>query len=226
MVDGARPDFDKELSDVRQDILDMGALVVTALQDAITALKTKNEALATGVILKDIQIDEAQILIEDKAVELIALQQPVARDLRVLSTALKMTTDLERIGDHAKKIAKIAKTIGQQPLMKPLIDLPKAAEFAASMVEKVLLAYVNLDADLAREVISLDNRVDELCDVCKHDILMYMIQDSNNIAQGTKLTNIVARIERIGDHATNLAEWVFYLVTGEKIQKVEEMKND
>jgi len=226
MVDGARPDFDKELSDVRQDILDMGALVVTALQDAITALKTKNEALATGVILKDIQIDEAQILIEDKAVELIALQQPVARDLRVLSTALKMTTDLERIGDHAKKIAKIAKTIGQQPLMKPLIDLPKAAEFAASMVEKVLLAYVNLDADLAREVISLDNRVDELCDVCKHDILMYMIQDSNNIAQGTKLTNIVARIERIGDHATNLAEWVFYLVTGEKIQKVEEIKND
>ncbi len=226
MVDGARPDFDKELSDVRQDILNMGALVVTALQDAITALKTKNEALATGVILKDIQIDEAQILIEDKAVELIALQQPVARDLRVLSTALKMTTDLERIGDHAKKIAKIAKAIGQQPLIKPLIDLPKAAEFAASMVEKVLLAYVNLDADLAREVISLDNRVDELCDVCKHDILMYMIQDSNNIAQGTKLTNIVARIERIGDHATNLAEWVFYLVTGEKIQKVEEMKND
>ena len=226
MVDGARPDFDKELSDVRQDILDMGALVVTALQDAITALKTKNEALATGVILKDIQIDEAQILIEDKAVELIALQQPVARDLRVLSTALKMTTDLERIGDHAKKIAKIAKAIGQQPLIKPLIDLPKAAEFAASMVEKVLLAYVNLDADLAREVISLDNRVDELCDVCKHDILMYMIQDSNNIAQGTKLTNIVARIERIGDHATNLAEWVFYLVTGEKIQKVEEIKND
>lgn len=226
MVDGARPDFDKELSDVRQDILNMGALVVTALQDAITALKTKNEALATGVILKDIQIDEAQILIEDKAVELIALQQPVARDLRVLSTALKMTTDLERIGDHAKKIAKIAKAIGQQPLIKPLIDLPKAAEFAASMVEKVLLAYVNLDADLAREVISLDNRVDELCDVCKRDILMYMIQDSNNIAQGTKLTNIVARIERIGDHATNLAEWVFYLVTGEKIQKVEEMKND
>src|SRR5574344_1758603 len=226
MVDGARPDFDKELSDVRQDILNMGALVVTALQDAITALKTKNEALATGVILKDIQIDEAQILIEDKAVELIALQQPVARDLRVLSTALKMTTDLERIGDHAKKIAKIAKAIGQQPLIKPLIDLPKAAEFAASMVEKVLLAYVNLDADLAREVISLDNRVDELCDVCKHDILMYMIQDSNNIAKGTKLNNIVARIERIGDHATNLAEWVFYLVTGEKIQKVEEMKND
>ncbi len=226
MVDGARPDFDKELSDVRQEILIKGALVVTALQDAITALKTKNEALATGVILKDIQIDEAQILIEDKAVELIALQQPVARDLRVLSTALKMTTDLERIGDHAKKIAKIAKAIGQQPLIKPLIDLPKAAEFAASMVEKVLLAYVNLDADLAREVISLDNRVDELCDVCKHDILMYMIQDSNNIAQGTKLTNIVARIERIGDHATNLAEWVFYLVTGEKIQKVEEMKND
>jgi len=137
-----------------------------------------------------------------------------------------MTTDLERIGDHAKKIAKIANVIGQDKLMKPLIDLPKAAELAAGMVQKVLQAYVNLDADLAREVISLDDRVDELCDICKHDILMYMIQDTRNIEQGTELTKIVSRIERIGDHATNLAEWVFYLVTGEKIQKMEEKKHE
>ena len=226
MVDGARPDFDKNLDEVRQDILHMGDLVITALNDAITALKTKDTALAAQVISKDVQIDVEQIFIEDKAVELIALQQPVARDLRILSTALKMTTDLERIGDHAKKIAKIANVIGQDKLMKPLIDLPKAAELAAGMVQKVLQAYVNLDADLAREVISLDDRVDELCDICKHDILMYMIQDTKNIEQGTELTKIVSRIERIGDHATNLAEWVFYLVTGEKIQKMEEKKHE
>ncbi len=226
MVDGARPDFDKNLDEVRQDILHMGDLVITALNDAITALKTKDTALAAQVISRDVQIDVEQIVIEDKAVELIALQQPVARDLRILSTALKMTTDLERIGDHAKKIAKIANVIGQDKLMKPLIDLPKAAELAAGMVQKVLQAYVNLDADLAREVISLDDRVDELCDICKHDILMYMIQDTRNIEQGTELTKIVSRIERIGDHATNLAEWVFYLVTGEKIQKMEEKKHE
>jgi len=226
MVDGARPDFDKNLDEVRQDILHMGDLVITALNDAITALKTKDTALAAQVISRDVQIDVEQIFIEDKAVELIALQQPVARDLRILSTALKMTTDLERIGDHAKKIAKIANVIGQDKLMKPLIDLPKAAELAAGMVQKVLQAYVNLDADLAREVISLDDRVDELCDICKHDILMYMIQDTRNIEQGTELTKIVSRIERIGDHATNLAEWVFYLVTGEKIQKMEEKKHE
>jgi len=226
MVEGARPDFDKELNEVRQDILEMGNLAVVALNNAITALKTQDEQLAIEVIANDVKIDAMQILIEDKAVELIALQQPVARDLRVLSTALKMTTDLERIGDHAKKIAKIVHKIGQQKLMKPLIDLPKAAEFTASMVQKVLQAYVNLDISLAREVIFLDDKVDERCDICKHDILLYMIQDSNNIAQGTELTKIVSRIERIGDHATNLAEWVFYLVTGEKIQKVEEKENE
>ena len=226
MVEGARPDFDKELNEVREDILKMGDMVITALNNAITALKTKDEQLAIEVIANDVKIDAMQVLIEDRAVELIALQQPVARDLRVLSTALKMTTDLERIGDHAKKIAKISKKIGQEKLMKPLIDLPKAAEFAASMVQKVLQAYVKLDVSLAREVISLDDKVDERCDICTHDILIYMIQDSNNIAQGTELNKIVSRIERIGDHATNLAEWVFYLVTGEKIQKVEENKNE
>lgn len=217
-MDEVRSEYGHDLNLVRADILKMGDLVTTALNDAILALKTKNEELAAKVIFKDKEIDALQLAIEDKTVELIALQQPVATDLRVLSTALKMTTDLERIGDHAKKIAKITNIIGQEKLIKPLIDLPRAAEFSAMMVQKVLQAYVNLDAKMAREVIALDDNVDDLCDQCKRDILAYMIADSKNIPQGLELNKIVSRIERIGDHATNLSEWVYYLVTGEKIQ--------
>lgn len=226
MTDEVRIAYNRDLENVRQDILTMGDMVIKALNDAIKALKTQDEELAAKVIFNDAEIDKLQIAIEDKTVELIALQQPVATDLRVLSTALKMTTDLERIGDHAKKIAKITNTIGQEKLMKPLIDLPKAAEYSAMMVQKVLQAYVQLDAQMAREVISLDDNVDELCDQCKRDILTYMINDSRNIAQGLELNKIVSRVERIGDHSTNLAEWVFYLVTGEKIQKTEGKKHE
>jgi len=214
-----RTNYDHALAKIQQDLLLMGYLVTEALKGAIQSLKTKDEQLAAKVIAGDEKIDELQITIEDNTVELIALQQPIAKDLRILSTALKMTTDLERIGDHAKKIAKISQRIAQQQLMKPLIDLPPAAELTRAMIEKVLKAYVNMDENLAREVIGFDDKVDELCDVCKHDILLYMIKDQNNISQGTDLNKIVARIERIGDHTTNLAEWVVYLITGKRIKK-------
>ena len=214
-----RTNYDHALAKIQQDLLLMGYLVTEALKGAIQSLKTKDEQLAAKVIAGDEKIDELQITIEDNTVELIALQQPIAKDLRILSTALKMTTDLERIGDHAKKIAKISQRIAQQQLMKPLIDLPQAAELTRAMIEKVLKAYVNMDENLAREVIGFDDKVDELCDVCKHDILLYMIKDQNNISQGTDLNKIVARIERIGDHTTNLAEWVVYLITGKRIKK-------
>lgn len=225
-MEEVRQEYNQDLQKVREDILDMGQLVVQALHDAITALKNRDEELAAQVIFRDKEIDLKQIVIEDKTVELIALQQPVATDLRVLSTALKMTTDLERIGDHAKKIAKVANALGQKELFKPLIDLPKAADYAAMMVEKALQSYVHLDAKMAQEVISLDEHVDELCDQCKRDILTYMIDDNSNIPQGLALNKIVSRVERIGDHATNLGEWVFYLVTGEKIQKTEVQKHE
>ena len=221
MVDMAdvRGTFTKELALIQNDLITMGQLVTQALADAVEALKTKNKDLADSVIAGDDKIDEMQVIIEDKTVELIALQQPIAKDLRILSTAMKMTTDLERIGDHAKKIAKIANRIGQDPLIKPLVDIPIAAQMVQEMVKKVLKSYIELDVNAAAEVCIADDKVDEICDTCKRDILFYMMKDQANIEQGLDLNKVVQRIERIGDHATNLAEWVIYLVTGQRVPK-------
>ena len=214
-----RGTFTKELALIQNDLITMGQLVTQALADAVEALKTKNKDLADSVIAGDDKIDEMQVIIEDKTVELIALQQPIAKDLRILSTAMKMTTDLERIGDHAKKIAKIANRIGQDPLIKPLVDIPIAAQMVQEMVKKVLKSYMELDVNAAAEVCIADDKVDEICDTCKRDILFYMMKDQANIEQGLDLNKVVQRIERIGDHATNLAEWVIYLVTGQRVPK-------
>ena len=214
-----RGTFTKELALIQNDLITMGQLVTQALADAVEALKTKNKDLADSVIAGDDKIDEMQVIIEDKTVELIALQQPIVKDLRILSTAMKMTTDLERIGDHAKKIAKIANRIGQDPLIKPLVDIPIAAQMVQEMVKKVLKSYIELDVNAAAEVCIADDKVDEICDTCKRDILFYMMKDQANIEQGLDLNKVVQRIERIGDHATNLAEWVIYLVTGQRVPK-------
>ena len=214
-----RGTFTKELALIQNDLITMGQLVTQALADAVEALKTKNKDLADSVIAGDDKIDEMQVIIEDKTVELIALQQPIAKDLRILSTAMKMTTDLERIGAHAKKIAKIANRIGQDPLIKPLVDIPIAAQMVQEMVKKVLKSYIELDVNAAAEVCIADDKVDEICDTCKRDILFYMMKDQANIEQGLDLNKVVQRIERIGDHATNLAEWVIYLVTGQRVPK-------
>ena len=214
-----RGTFTKELALIQNDLITMGQLVTQALADAVEALKTKNKDLADSVIAGDDKIDEMQVIIEDKTVELIALQQPIAKDLRILSTAMKMTTDLERIGDHAKKIAKIANRIGQDPLIKPLVDIPIAAQMGQEMVKKVLKSYIELDVNAAAEVCIADDKVDEICDTCKRDILFYMMKDQANIEQGLDLNKVGQRIERIGDHATNLAEWVIYLVTGQRVPK-------
>ncbi|MCI2109736.1 MAG: phosphate signaling complex protein PhoU [Acidaminococcaceae bacterium] len=217
-----RTEYDKKLNEVQSQLIGMGKLVTEALEKSIKALETKNAEVAETVVNGDRTIDEMQITIEDKTLELIALQQPIAKDLRILSTALKMTTDLERIGDHAKKIAKIAMKLSGEELIKPLIDIPKAAKLSADMVGKVLVAYVHMDLKLAMEVIAMDEKVDGICRQCKQDILAYMLDNPQNIPQGTELNKIVHRLERIGDHATNLAEWIGYLITGKRIQKLEE----
>ncbi len=217
-----RTEYDKKLKEVQSQLMTMGQLVTEALQKSISALETKSEEAAASVVEGDRAIDEMQIAIEDQTLELIALQQPIAKDLRILSTALKMTTDLERIGDHAKKIAKIALKLSHQELIKPLVDIPRASKIGADMVAKVLVAYVHMDLNLAMEVIDMDGKVDEICKQCKQDILAYMLGNPQNIPQGTELNKIVHRLERIGDHATNLAEWLGYLITGKRIQKMEE----
>ena len=142
----------------------------------------------------------------------------MATDLRILGTGLKITTDLERIGDHAFDIAKIAVEIGAEPLIKPLVDIPQMAELAQAMLQDCLQAYLNLDVQLAEKVIRDDDKVDQLYLQVYRDLLNYMIDDPTTINQATQLLFVARYLERIADHSTNVAEWVIYLVTGERLR--------
>ena len=213
-----RHGFDQDLEALRRELLLMGEVVKQTIKNAVTALKTKDMALARSVMDGDDVIDRMQVEIEDRCIALIARQQPVATDLRILGTGLKITTDLERIGDHAFDIAKIAVEIGAEPLIKPLVDIPRMAELAQAMLQDCLQAYLNLDVQLAEKVIRDDDKVDQLYLQVYRDLLNYMIDDPTTINQATQLLFVARYLERIADHSTNVAEWVIYLVTGERLR--------
>ncbi len=214
-----RHNFEQELEMVRQDLIRMGQVVRDAIKDAVTALAKRDKALAQQVMDGDDIIDAMQVDIEDRCIALIALQQPVATDLRILGTGLKITTDLERIGDHAFDIAKIVLLIGDEPLIKPLVDIPRMAEMAQSMLNDSLQAYLNLDIQLAEKVCRDDDMVDQLYNQVFRELLTYMLADPQKINQATQLIFVARYLERIADHSTNVAEWVIYLVTGERLRK-------
>lgn len=213
-----RQHFSKELESLQQELIKMGNMVDNAMEQAISALKTQDLQLAQIVIDKDEEIDDLQVQIEDKCLMLIALQQPIAKDLRILSTALKITTDLERMGDHAKNIAEVALEIGKQPLIKPLVYIPRMVDKVTVMLRDALTAYVELDIQLAESVWKADDEVDEMCDQLLRELLTYMMSDPANINQASQLLYVTRCLERAGDHATNIAEWVVYLVTGRRIK--------
>ena len=213
-----RQSFDQDLEDLRRELLLMGEVVKQAIKNAVTALATKDIALARSVMNGDDVIDRMQVEIEDRCIALIARQQPVATDLRILGTGLKITTDLERIGDHAFDIAKIVVQIGDEPLIKPLVDIPRMAELAQAMLEGCLQAYLSLDIQLAEKVCRDDDKVDRLYHEVFSELLTYMINDPATISQATQLIFVARYLERIADHSTNVAEWVIYLVTGERLR--------
>ena len=214
-----RQGFDQELESLRRELILMGEVVKTAIKNAVTALGTKDIVLARSVMDGDDVIDTMQVEIEDRCIALIARQQPVATDLRLLGTALKITTDLERIGDHAFDIAKIAVEIGDEPLIKPLVDIPRMAVLAQAMLQDCLQAYLLLDIQLAEKVCHADDEVDELYHQVFSDLLTYMLRDSSTITQATQLLFVARYLERIADHSTNVAEWVIYLATGERLRQ-------
>jgi len=214
-----RQNFEQELEMVRQDLVRMGQVVRDSIKDAVTALAKRDKALAQQVMDGDDIIDAMQVDIEDRCIALIALQQPVATDLRILGTGLKITTDLERIGDHAFDIAKIVLLIGDEPLIKPLVDIPRMAEMAQSMLNDSLQAYLKLDIQLAGKVCHDDDMVDQLYNQVFRELLTYMLADPQKINQATQLIFVARYLERIADHSTNVAEWVIYLVTGERLRK-------
>ena len=214
-----RQSFDQDLESLRQDLVRMGEIVQVAIKDAVDALAKRDKDLARTVMDGDDTIDRMQVEIEDRCISLIARQQPVATDLRILGTGLKITTDLERIGDHAFDIAKIVLLIGDEPLIKPLVDIPRMAEIAQKMLKDSLQAYLKLDIELAEQVCRADDRVDELYNQVFRELLTYMLEDTKKIKQATQLIFVARYLERIADHSTNVAEWVIYLATGERLRK-------
>lgn len=214
-----RQSYNHELEALRQEILDMGTRVEQAIGQAVASLSSQDLESAKMVMDGDDYIDYMESDIEDKCMVLIARQQPLARDLRIIGTGLKITTDLERVGDHAFDIAKIALDIGNKPLIKPLVDIPRMSAMAQKMLKDSLVAYINLDITLAEQVCTDDDAVDDLYSQTFRELLTYMLEDPTTIKQATQLLFVARYLERVADHATNIAEWVIYLVTGQRMRK-------
>jgi phosphate transport system protein len=214
-----RHSYDQELAYLRQALLNMGKAVDKAIDEAVIALAQQDTELAHKVMNYDDEIDQMEIDIEDKCMVLIARQQPLARDLRIIGTGLKITTDLERMGDHAYDIAKIALALNKQPLIKPLVDIPRMAQMSQKMLKDSLEAYTALDIGLAEQVCLNDDEVDNIYYQVFRELLTYMMEDPKTITQATQLIFVARYLERIADHATNIAEWTVYLVTGQRRRK-------
>ncbi len=214
-----RQQYSNELESLRQEISRMGMLVRKATEDAVNSLANKDEALAQKVLIGDDVIDDLETEIEDKCMILIARQQPLAKDLRIIGTGLKIITDLERVGDHAFDIARIALRIGDQPLLKPLVDIPRMAELAEKMLSDSLEAYLNMDITLAQRVCLADDAVDDINQQIFRELLTYMMEDPRTIGRAMDLIFVARYLERIADHATNIAEWIIYLETGQRLRK-------
>jgi phosphate transport system protein len=211
-----RRSFQDELKHLTDDLLLMGNLVEQSIEKAVRSLKEQDLELAEQVVAEDDRIDAMELDIEAKCLTLIARQQPMARDLRKIATGLKIITDLERIADHASDIAKLALRIGNEPLIKPLIDIPLMADKSRAMVKKALDSFVQEDVKLAFEVCKDDDELDNYHNQIFRELLTYMMEDPRTIKQATYLLFVSSYLERIGDHATNLGEWLIYMVTGER----------
>lgn len=212
-----RSEFQKALYALQQEILKMGGLVEENIARSIDALAKQDLDLVDKVFEVEEAIDRLEMQVEETCLRLIATQQPVAEDLRKISAAFKIITDLERMGDYSVDIAKVAKRIGKEPLIKPLIDLPRMALLAQKMVKNALDAYVSEDQELAASVGQADDEVDSLHNQVFRELLVLMMENPRTITQATYLLFVSRSLERIADHATNISERVIYLVSGQRI---------
>ncbi len=210
--------FEEKMSWLQDKLQQMGNLVEDAIAKSVEALKNQNLELAQAVIDGDDLIDDLEREIEEKILEVIATQQPMAKDLRRVATLFKMISDLERMADYATSIAKITLRIANQPLIKPLVDIPRMAILSQKMVKQALDAYVREDVDLARAVGKDDDEVDQLFSQIFRELLTVMMENPKTITQATHLLFVGRWLERISDHATNIAEEVIFLVTGDKVK--------
>ena len=210
--------YDLELKEIREKLLEMGGKVELMIANAMKSLVERDSALAEATIAFDHHINHMEVTIDEKCLQVLALRQPAARDLRFLTLALKIVTDLERIGDQCRNIAKRAKELNEEPPLKPYIDLPRMAAAAANMVREALDAFVKGDADLALKVCKDDAFVDGLNDQIQRELLVFMMTDPATISRAIKVNYIAKCLERVADHATNVAEMVIFMVKGKDIR--------
>ncbi len=210
--------FEDELSDLKVQILKMGSLVEEAIDRSIKSLVERNSDLARQVIENDARINAFDVSVDEECIRLIALRQPTAGDLRFITTAMKITTDLERMGDYAVDICERALELNEEPQLKPYIDIPRMAEIAEGMVRDALQAFLEKNTSLAYDVIKRDDEVDQLTVQTFNELLLFMIKDSSTITRAVKISYISKYLERIADHATNLAEMVVYMNEGKMIR--------
>jgi phosphate transport system protein len=210
--------FDDELRSLKEKILKVGSLVETAINDSIRSLVERDSKLAQKVIKNDHEINALDVAIDEECTRLIALRQPKARDLRFIITTMKITTDLERMGDLAVNIAERAIELNEEPQLKPYIDIPRMAEIAQTMVRDALDAFVRGCTNLPYEVIKQEDEVDDLTEQVFNELLIFMMRDPKTVTRATRISYIAKYLERIADHATNVAEMVLYLCQGKMVR--------
>ncbi len=213
-----RTDFEVQLDEIRRSLLEMGTTVDTMVAQATQALSEQDVDLAEQVIANDDTVDAMDIEIEAACMRLIALQAPVARDLRLLGTAIKVITDLERIGDHAVDIAKVARKLSTDSFFKPLVDLPKMSRAVREMLRNSMSAFVNHDLALVDRVVEADDEIDTLFHKLRDELHQHMRSDSALVVQASYLLFVAHYLERIADHTVNIAERVYFAETGNLAQ--------
>jgi phosphate transport system protein len=213
--------FDEELKGLREKVLKLGLMVENAIRDSVKALIERDSELAREVIKRDHLINALDVAVDEECVKLVALRQPMARDLRFITTTMKITTDLERMGDLAVNIAERSIELNEEPQLKPFVNIPKMAEITQSMVRDALDAFVTGCSRLPYEVIKRDDEVDDLTVRNFEELLSFMIRDPKIIPLAVKRTYIAKYLERIADHATNISEMIIYMCKGKIIRHTE-----
>jgi phosphate transport system protein len=212
--------YEEELKKLREEILYMGGLVEDQIQKSIKSLVDRDSKLAEVIIERDHEVNRLDVAIDELCIRLLALHQPAGRDLRFITTGLKITTDLERIGDMAVNICERALELNQEPQLKPYIDIPRMAQIAQRMIQQSL---VREDTDLALRVCKDDSEVDQLNAQIFREIITFMIENPQTISRATKISSVSKYLERIADHATNIAEMVVFMVKGKSIRHMKEL---
>lgn len=206
--------FEEELEELQRQLLEMAGLVETAVRRSVQAVAERDASRAEEVFSNETRINRMQIEVDDLATRLLALHQPMAKDLRFLTAAIKINSDLERMGDLAVNIAERSLSLIRKPELKPLVDIPAMAELTQGMVRDALDAFVNRDPGLARKVLLADDAVDQRRDLVCQELLDFMERDPVAVRRGFDLISIARNLERIADHATNIAEDVLFLISG------------